>query len=229
MACSAAISGVLGVPIGAPQHHHGAMTDVDGGGEPRPSYLIVEDSVAYGRSLKQVLGRWGDATIVRSARDAQVAVRAKAWSAVVLDVHLPDGSGLDVLARIRGLRPATPVLVLTGDNEPEAINLACELGASFAVKPVNSSLLRAFVESAASLPKRLASAADTWQRRYGLTNGERDVLLRAALGTSRTAIAAARRSSILTVKKQCEHISKKTGGGSFYAAAARLVREVAGR
>jgi DNA-binding NarL/FixJ family response regulator len=120
------------------------------------------------------------------------------------------------------------VLVLTGDNEPEAINRACELGASFAVKPVTSSLLQAFLQSAASLPERLASAAHGWRARYGLSEAECDVLVRLALGETREEIATSRGSSALTVKKQCERISKKTGGLRFYVAAARLVREVAG-
>jgi DNA-binding NarL/FixJ family response regulator len=195
--------------------------------KPRPRYLVVEDSEAYGRSLQHVLGRWGDATIVRGAREGRVAIGARAWSAIVLDVSLPDGSGLDVLEGLRAVRPATPVLVLTGDNDPEAINRACELGASFAVKPVTSSLLQAFVQSAASLPERLVSAAAGWRARHGLSGAECDVLVRFALGETREEIAAARGTSTLTVKKQCEKISKKTGGLRIHTAAARLVREVA--
>jgi DNA-binding NarL/FixJ family response regulator len=172
--------------------------------------------------------RWGSAHVVHNARDAQAAIQATAWAGIFLDVGLPDGSGLDVLARVRAFRPTNPVLVLTGDNEPEAINRACELGASFAVKPASTSLIENFIRSAQSLRQRLARAAGTWRERHGLSEAESDVLLRSALGESRPEIASARRSSILTVKKHCERIVKKTGARSYQEAVAGLVREVAG-
>ncbi len=228
MARDSALFGVFGRHIVRARHMLATMNKLGTEREPRPRFLVVEDSEAYGRSLKRVLGRWGETTIVRSTREGRVAVGARAWSAIVLDVSLPDGSGLDVLEVLREVRPATPVLVLTGDNDRKAINRACELGASFALKPVTSSLLQAFVQSATSLPQRLMSAAHAWRARYGLSPAECDVLVRLALGEIREEIAAGRGTSILTVKKQCENISKKTGGLRFYAAAARLVREVAG-
>jgi DNA-binding NarL/FixJ family response regulator len=150
------------------------------------------------------------------------------WAAIFLDIGLPDGSGLDVLTKLRAFRPTTPVLVLTGDNGPDVINRACELGASFAVKPVSGSLLEAFIRSTVSLRERLASAADGWRKRYGLSQSERDVLYRSALGESRLEIASGRNSSILTVKKHCERIVRKTGSRFHHEAAARLVREVVG-
>jgi DNA-binding NarL/FixJ family response regulator len=196
--------------------------------EPRPDFLVVEDSKAYARSLKRVISHWGSARVVHTARDAETAILARAWAAIFLDVGLPDGSGLDVLARLRAFRPTTPVLVLTGDNDSEAINRACELRASFAMKPASTSLLEAFIRSAASLRQRLQGAAHRWRELYALSEAEQDVLVRSALGESRSEVAAARHSSILTVKKHCERIVKKTGAHFFHEAVGRLVREVAG-
>jgi DNA-binding NarL/FixJ family response regulator len=190
--------------------------------------LVVEDNVAYGRSLKRVLGRWGNPFVVRSARDALRVLESRPWGAIVLDLGLPDGSGLDVLEQVRAVSPAMPVLVLTGQSEPRAINRACELGASYAVKPATTALLEAFIRSASSLVERLAMEADRWQERYGLTGAEREVLLRSALGESRAKIAAARGSSVLTVKTQCDNIRKKSGDRSLHDAVGRLVRDVAG-
>jgi DNA-binding NarL/FixJ family response regulator len=199
-----------------------------GSDESLPKFLVVEDSHAYARSLKRIISRRGSAHIVHNARDAHAAIHAAAWAGIFLDVGLPDGSGLDVLARVRTFRPTTPVLVLTGDNEPEAINRACELGASFAIKPASTSLIETFIRSAQSLRQRLARAAVTWRERHALSEAESDVLLRSALGESRPEIASARSSSILTVKKHCERIVKKTGARSYQEAVAGLVREVAG-
>jgi DNA-binding NarL/FixJ family response regulator len=199
-----------------------------GSDESRARYLVVEDSEAYGRSLKRIISPWGHVSIARSAESAEAAIRAGPWAAIFLDIGLPDGSGLDVLTKLRAFRPTTPVLVLTGDNGPDVINRACELGASFAVKPVSGSLLEAFIRSTVSLRERLASAADGWRKRYGLSQSERDVLYRSALGESRLEIASGRNSSILTVKKHCERIVRKTGSRFHHEAAARLVREVVG-
>jgi DNA-binding NarL/FixJ family response regulator len=232
----ASISGVRCTVKGPGEPHVGAMKGAMKGDrvgepnradEPRPSYLVVEDSAAYSRSLTRVIGRWGNTHVVRSARAAQTAIVAKAWAAIFLDVGLPDGSGLDVLAKLRAVRPTTPVLVLTGSHEPEVINRACELQASFAVKPVSTSLIETFIRAAASLRDRLGTVADAWRERYGLTEAERDVLYRSALGESRLEIAAARSSSILTVKKHCEKIGKKTDARFYHEAVGRLVREVA--
>jgi len=194
----------------------------------RPSYLVIEDNEAYGRRLKRVLRKWGNATVVRSVREAKAAIHARPWGALLIDIGLPDGSGLDVLEVLRALRPTTPALVLTGHREPAAINRACELGASYAVKPVPSSLIDAFVQSAASIRQRLAVGAEGWGQRYGLSAAERDVLLRSALGESRERIAAMRKCSTLTVKKQCSHILRKTGDSTLHDAVARLMRELVG-
>ena len=194
----------------------------------RPKFLVVEDSVAYTRSLKRIISRWGTVNTVGTARDAEAAIYAAPWAGIFLDVGLPDGSGLDVLAKLKAFRPTIPILILTGDNEPFAINRACELGASFAVKPASSSLIENFVRSAASLRERLAGAANLWRERHGLSEAEAGVLLRSALGESRLEIAAARGSSVLTVKKHCERIVKKTGARFYHEAVSGLVREVAG-
>jgi ActR/RegA family two-component response regulator len=87
------------------RHTLATMSKVGTQREPRPRYLVIEDSEAYGRSLQRVLGRWGDTTIVRSTREGRVAIGARPWSAVVIDVSLPDGSGLDVLEGFERFAP----------------------------------------------------------------------------------------------------------------------------
>ncbi len=49
--------------------------------------------------------------------DAEVAMRANAYEAVILDVMLPDGSGLDLLAARRQEADTTPVLLLTARDQ----------------------------------------------------------------------------------------------------------------
>lgn len=81
--------------------------------------LVVEDDPILMDGLKVGLGLAG-ATVddVTTCADARAALAAGRFDAVVLDVMLPDGSGLDVLAGLRARGDATPVLLLTALDEP---------------------------------------------------------------------------------------------------------------
>ena len=76
--------------------------------------LVVEDDPILADGLRAGLSLTG-ATVdaVETCEDADHALAASHYSAVVLDIMLPDGSGLDLLRRLRGRRDATPVLLLT--------------------------------------------------------------------------------------------------------------------
>ena len=82
--------------------------------------LVVDDEPALGDLLSTVL-RYEGWTVV-TAQTGQAAVRAARASApdvVVLDVMLPDLSGLEVLRRIRAQHPRVPVLFLTAKDAVE--------------------------------------------------------------------------------------------------------------
>src|SRR6202043_4029905 len=80
--------------------------------------LVVEDDPVLSDGLKVGLGLSG-ATVdaVATCADACSALAASSFDAVVLDLMLPDGSGLDVLADIRRAGNKTPVLLLTALDE----------------------------------------------------------------------------------------------------------------
>lgn len=80
--------------------------------------LVVEDDPVLSDGLKVGLGLSG-ATVdaVATCADACTALAANTFDAVVLDLMLPDGSGLDVLADIRRAGNKTPVLLLTALDE----------------------------------------------------------------------------------------------------------------
>ncbi|MFG1392588.1 response regulator [Xanthobacter agilis] len=76
--------------------------------------LVVEDDPVLLNGLKVGLGLSG-ATVdeVSTCADARAALASSRFDAVVLDLMLPDGSGLDLLAALRARDDATPVLLLT--------------------------------------------------------------------------------------------------------------------
>jgi ActR/RegA family two-component response regulator len=73
---------------------------------------------------------------------------ANAWQALILDVLLPDGSGLHLLSAVREKDATVPALVLTALLDHDVANAAVKLGAQYLVKPVEMTAVEAFVQQA---------------------------------------------------------------------------------
>jgi two-component system, OmpR family, KDP operon response regulator KdpE len=77
--------------------------------------------------------RAADAT---SLTEARAALAADRFDVVLLDVHLPDGSGLDLLTELAAIRPRPVVIALTGGVLPHQRAAALEAGCdAFLDKP----------------------------------------------------------------------------------------------
>jgi two-component system response regulator TctD len=92
--------------------------DEDAGGHQKDRrsmrLLVVEDNADLAELLRKGLDAVGlSSDVVNTAGDARAALTTTRYSAVVLDLGLPDGDGLGVLREIRERKDATPVLVLT--------------------------------------------------------------------------------------------------------------------
>lgn len=80
--------------------------------------LVVEDDAMIADGIRAGLALAGASIdCVASCEDALAALAADSFSAIVLDIMLPDGSGIDLLHAIRGGGDATPVLLLTALDE----------------------------------------------------------------------------------------------------------------
>lgn len=80
--------------------------------------LLVEDDPVLADGIRAGLTLAGlTVDAVTNCADAQAALAGARFDALVLDLMLPDGSGLDVLAALRARRDATPVLLLTALDE----------------------------------------------------------------------------------------------------------------
>lgn len=76
--------------------------------------LLVEDDLSLGSSLARVLREEGLPVLwVRSCAEARQFLGSESFDLVLLDIVLPDGSGLDVLAGLRGGQVDVPVMMLT--------------------------------------------------------------------------------------------------------------------
>jgi DNA-binding response OmpR family regulator len=104
--------------------------------------LLVEDDAMLGSALRAGLRQDGHAVDwVRSADEAHtawIAAGKTVYDAVVLDLGLPDGSGLDLLRRARQRRVATPVLIATARDRIADRIAGLDAGADdYMVKPID--------------------------------------------------------------------------------------------
>jgi DNA-binding response OmpR family regulator len=109
--------------------------------------LIVEDDEFMLRALERFCANYGQATVAATLRDAKKAIEEDV-AAVILDIGLPDGSGLTLLETLREKGRDTPVLVLTGLDPVDIAERVRELKAELLLKSDDSSKLKDFLRRA---------------------------------------------------------------------------------
>jgi two-component system, NarL family, invasion response regulator UvrY len=95
--------------------------------------LIADDHAVVRQGLKQILGDTPEMVVAGEAANGQEVldrVRAETWDVVVLDISMPDRSGLDILKQLRSERPKLPVLVLSMYSEDQYALRVLSAGAS---------------------------------------------------------------------------------------------------
>ena len=78
--------------------------------------FIADDNIAFRKRLASMLGSIGGIEVVGQAGDVPEAIRAIEQTkpdTVILDIHMPGGSGLDVAYSVKSSKPAPTVIMLT--------------------------------------------------------------------------------------------------------------------
>lgn len=195
----------------------------------RARCLVVEDDLAVGREAVSVLEQRGcEAIHVTSVAAARAALAVGEWAALLTDVGLPDGSGLELARTARAKDEWLPILVFTGRGDPQHANEAQLVGAEFVFKPVTAESIAAFVQRVLARRERpglfVERAAHALADDAGLTRAERQVLLEAARSPLREDLAERLGVSKNTLKSHVRHLLGKTGHDSL-ASAVRAVLE----
>ena len=116
----------------------------------QPTVLLVEDDDLVLDAMTRTLVRQGYLVLsARSGHDAMslMSTPLQPINVVVLDLNLPDVSGIDLCARLRELHPNLPVVVCTGSTDPaDAARLIQMDVRSCFRKPVRMADLLASVE-----------------------------------------------------------------------------------
>lgn len=84
--------------------------------------LVADDHAVVRHGLKQILSEEPDIQEVGEAGSVAEALRMgreAEWDVVILDITMPDGSGLDILRELKHQKPQLPVLVLSVHSEDQ--------------------------------------------------------------------------------------------------------------
>ena len=196
--------------------------------QPQPlRLLVVDDHEVVRQGLIALLDRRAGFEVVAQAGSVAEAINAAARfepDLVIMDVRLPDGTGIEACREIRAARPATRVVMLTSYPDEEAVLSAIIAGASgYLLKQIRgrdlvtaleavgrgeSLLDSAVTEKVLERVRRMASGTAT-DDLAELTSQERKILLLLAEGKTNKEIAAEIFLSDKTVKNYVSSILSK--------------------
>jgi DNA-binding NarL/FixJ family response regulator len=209
------------------------VTDQD-----RGTILLVDDHDVVRQGIRLVIEtRLGFRVVeAASAREALAAVEQEAPDLVLLDARMPEHDGIWALRRIREVRPALPVLVLSTYDTEDYVEGALEAGASgYLLKEATTAQLQEAIDTALSgkgvylypaVAQRVLSRSRQAERATeALTDREMEVLRRLAEGATNEEIAGAMYLSEKTVKSHITSIFRKLEVTNRTQAAAKAIRD----
>jgi CheY-like chemotaxis protein len=114
--------------------------------------LIVDDSklarMVMASAFRRIRSDW-DVSEATNADEALSVISAGAVEIALIDFNMPGIDGLELVAKIRQIRPVMPVAVVSANVQDEIIARARELNAAFIAKPLTDEALGAFLSGAA--------------------------------------------------------------------------------
>src|SRR3984893_3560251 len=200
--------------------------------KPRIRIVLVEDHAILREGLKALIEIESDFDMVGDfcrVEESLDGIRDLQPDIVLMDLSLPGRSGIELLAEIRRLSPLTRKLVLTGHETEEYIRAALNAGADgyvlknansaelmlairtvslgqqFLCNAIASKILSGYLSGHVSGDQRAAAPAIT----QSITEREREVLTRIALGNSNKVIARELGVSPKTVEKHRSNLMRK--------------------
>lgn len=94
--------------------------------------LIVDDHDLFRKGLRHLLNGFdAELEIVEAADcDEAIALAGERFELVLLDLHMPRIAGLDALQRVRPAFESSPIVVLSGEDDPRQVRRAIDAGAA---------------------------------------------------------------------------------------------------
>ncbi len=116
----------------------------------KPRILIIDDDRDILDTLQTLLETEGyEVVTCESGREAREQIEKALFSAILLDIYLPDFDGLDFIQQVQMQGVQTPVVVITGSSEIEMARKAIKIGVfDYLVKPIKNRQLLQIVRNA---------------------------------------------------------------------------------
>ena len=197
--------------------------------------LLVDDHALIRQGLRRAFEQTPDLEVVAEAgslSEARALERAHEPDVAVVDVHLGDGSGVDLVRDLRSRRPEMGLVVLTMYDGDEHVFAALEAGASaFVLKGAPAEEVVAAARRAAVSPLAFSAAdlAGAMRRRLQgpavqLTAREQDILELLGAGKSVAQVSKELYISPSTAKTHMSKLYDKLGAGNRTQAVMAAVR-----
>src|SRR5438093_722293 len=144
-----------------------------GAGGRMPQALLVDDDEPFLAALAEAVSRESFSTrTATSLAAAKLAIAGGAPDVVLIDLHLPDGNGMELLEELSAF-PATEVVLITGNASIETAVEALRRGASdYLVKPLDLERIKTVLANVSRTRElKLLAASLPWTRRRTSENG----------------------------------------------------------
>jgi PAS domain S-box-containing protein len=142
--------------------------------------LILDDNVALAENLRDILSGAGlgiEATVAVSAARGLECARERPFDVAIVDLKLPDASGVDLVAPLRAAMPRCEIILLTGNATVESAIAAIRAGAAgFILKSFGPDELVATVEQALERAA-LRRERELYEKRYRALVNAAEVLI----------------------------------------------------
>lgn len=183
--------------------------------------FIVDDHEVVREGLKRIILEASDMMIVGEAengRDALKKIRASDCNMVLLDISLPDISGLEVLKQLKVERPQLPVLILTVHPEDRFAKWVFKAGASGYLTKENAKTthlieaIRTIAQGRKYVSRSLAESTLNWGEKLPherLSGRECDVVIMIASGKKVNEIAKVLSRSEKTISSHLARAREK--------------------
>lgn len=179
--------------------------------------LIVDDHAVVRSGIRQALHGFAEIEIFEAASKSEGLAQIARVNPTILivDINLPDGSGLELVAWVRSISHETTIVVLTFNSADEYLLAAMKAGASaFVHKTAPISELISAIKRAHDSPhsftaEQIANVIERKHLKFGLSQRELQVVSLLASDLDNTALANSLFISESTLKTHLTHIYRK--------------------